>query len=647
MEFSTSQLNVTMCHPQCKCVHNHVTCISTGLSGFPQDLPENTTSITLINSSISTLHAHDVNSLLHLEYLDLKSCGIENMEGAAFNNLPSLVTLNLENNNFTEIVNRTFTDVAVSTLTLRNNSNLSAIHTEAFSHVSINRLDLSNCALSTLPINILRNTINMLGHFILGNNTVPIDIPIGIFTRVDLKLVDLGGNNLESIDFLGGLIAETVILSNNPLGNKVLDLPSSCIIYQLFLDNCNISAIVLTIVLPELRVISMAHNHLTMLRGEVFKNTPFLLTLALPHNSIRYLPSDFADHLSQLENLDLGHNNLLILDGALLGALSLRRLDLSFNSIQTVPQDALPLISRLDSLDLEGNPFHCNCELLPFYNWIRSSGFSRTEVTHSDCASPFPMSLGSMRVNDFLCTPPSVIITHDAARQGQNITFRCRSTSDPAAELRMTTSWGQFVVNDATSDKADLSSQVKLSVPSPDCSFHGSVFCVARNIIGTEEEIINIKTHSRNCTMESGELSNEFSTNTIRHPNHLKSQSTIPQMGLTIEQPQHSGDITKFWLDNETETTPPEILSHRTTFGGPNAGIENIDCRESGFTGHVGMTVICFVILSAIVCLLVVWRCHVNRKRQYTVSPRQTISAKPASVCFVNSAMTPEYTTIS
>ena len=78
-----------------------------------------------------------------------------------------------------------------------------------------------------------------------------------------------------------------------------------------------------------------------MLRGEVIKKTPFFLTLALPHNSIRYLFTDFADHLSQLEKLDLGHNNLLILDSDLLGALSLSKLDLSFNSIHTVPQDAV------------------------------------------------------------------------------------------------------------------------------------------------------------------------------------------------------------------------------------------------------------------------------------------------------------------
>ena len=650
MEFSKSQQNVTMCHPQCQCVHNHVTCISTGLSDFPQDLPENTTRITLNNSLISTLHAHEVNSLPHLEYLDLKSCGIENMEGAAFNNLPSLVTLNLENNYFTEIVNRTFTDVAVSTLTLKNNLNLSVIHPEAFSHVSINILDLSNCALSTLPIDILRNTINILGHVILRNNTVPIDIPIGIFTQVDLKLVDLSGNNLERNDFLSGLIAETVILSNNPLGNKSLDLPSSCIIYQLFLDKCNISAIVLTRVLPELRVLSMAHNHLTMLRGEVFKKTPFLLTLALPHNSIRYLPSDFADHLGQLENLDLGHNNLLILDGALLGALSLSRLDMSFNSIQTIPQDALSLISRLDSLDLDGNPFHCNCEMLPFYNWMRSSGFSETEITHSDCASPSPMPLRSMRVNDFRCTPPSVIITHDAVRSGQNISFRCRSTSDPAAELRMITSWGQSVVNDATSDKADLSSQVKLIVPNPDCSFHGSVSCVARNIMGTEEGIINIKIYTHNCTMENLQLTNNLSNNTIRDPNHLKSQSTIPPMGPTYEQPLQIKNTVDYWSNNETKIATPEMISHEAAsvrLSTDGNSREKVDCSESGFTGHFAVAVVCIVVALTCVVLLVVWCFRVNRKRRYTVSPRRTIYAKPASVCFVNSAMTPEYTTIS
>ena len=89
----------------------------------------------------------------------------------------------------------------------------------------------------------------------------------------------------------------------------------------------------------------------------------------------------------------------------------------------------------------------------------------------------------SRRVNDFLCTPPSVIITHGTVRPKQNISFRYQSVSDPVTELRMTTSWDPSVVNDVTSDKADLSNEVKLSVPNPDCSFHGSISCVAMKIM--------------------------------------------------------------------------------------------------------------------------------------------------------------------
>ena len=182
--------------------------------------------------------------------------------------------------------------------------------------------------------------------------------------------------------------------------NKVFELLSSCVIYQF-------SEIVLTRVLPELTVLSMAHNHLKMLIEKYLKKILFFSHLFCPINSIQYLPSDFSNHLRQLENLDLGHNNLLILDSDLLGALSLSKLDLFFNSIQIIPKDALSLTSRPDSLALDGNQFHCNCELLLFYNWMCSSMFSRNKMTHSDCASLSPLSLRSMRVNDFLWTPPS------------------------------------------------------------------------------------------------------------------------------------------------------------------------------------------------------------------------------------------------
>lgn len=43
----------------------------------------------------------------------------------------------------------------------------------------------------------------------------------------------------------------------------------------------------------------------------------------------------------------------------------LRNLYLQKNQLQSLP--ALPWLSGLELIDLSGNPFHCDCQLLPLY----------------------------------------------------------------------------------------------------------------------------------------------------------------------------------------------------------------------------------------------------------------------------------------
>lgn len=45
----------------------------------------------------------------------------------------------------------------------------------------------------------------------------------------------------------------------------------------------------------------------------------------------------------------------------------LRSLHLQKNQLQAIP--ALPPFSQLELIDLSGNPFHCDCQLLPLHRW--------------------------------------------------------------------------------------------------------------------------------------------------------------------------------------------------------------------------------------------------------------------------------------
>lgn len=73
-------------------------------------------------------------------------------------------------------------------------------------------------------------------------------------------------------------------------------------------------------------------------------------------NRLRWLPKDFSQSLTSLQELRLHHNLLQHLDSASLGdSENLRKLDLSYNRIQAVDVRAFTSLSRLSVLNLEGN----------------------------------------------------------------------------------------------------------------------------------------------------------------------------------------------------------------------------------------------------------------------------------------------------
>lgn len=82
----------------------------------------------------------------------------------------------------------------------------------------------------------------------------------------------------------------------------------------------------------------------------------FLERLDLSFNRLRWLPLDFSQSLSSLQELRLDHNLLQHLNATSLGDFeNLRKLDLSYNQIQAVDVRAFVSLSRLSLLSLEGN----------------------------------------------------------------------------------------------------------------------------------------------------------------------------------------------------------------------------------------------------------------------------------------------------
>ncbi|KAM6216489.1 chondroadherin-like protein [Rhynchocyon petersi] len=158
-----------------------------------------------------------------------------------------------------------------------------------------------------------------------------------------------------------------------------------------------------------LRWLYLSGNRITHVSPGALSPARELEKLHLDRNQLREVPTEALAGLPALAELQLSGNRLGALhDGAfwpVAGSLRhlflnssgleqvspqafeglgprLQSLHLQENRLQTLP--ALPLLTQLEFIDLRGNPFRCDCQLLPLHRWLSGMNL-RVGAT---CAAP-------------------------------------------------------------------------------------------------------------------------------------------------------------------------------------------------------------------------------------------------------------------
>lgn len=120
--------------------------------------------------------------------------------------------------------------------------------------------------------------------------------------------------------------------------------------------------------LQNMKVLILSYNDLDLIHPDTFKGLYLearllplrsLKELRLDHNQLHTLNKDTFEHTTDIEILDLSHNDFQTIDRHTLLAISglpyLKKLYLQYTGIKTLPDDMLHTPRRLQILDLSGN----------------------------------------------------------------------------------------------------------------------------------------------------------------------------------------------------------------------------------------------------------------------------------------------------
>ncbi len=170
----------------------------------------------------------------------------------------------------------------------------------------------------------------------------------GLSNLIDLKELNLSGNNIIEIDYLENLVSlEKLNLSENKI-TEIKGLKSLKKLNQLYLHNNSITEIKGLTNLVNLHFLNLEKNNLTKIKN--LQNNVKLTTLYLNDNDINEIKN--LEALRELYFLALNNNNIDEIKG--LNTLSnLRILQLAGNKIQEIK--GIQNLTKLTNLNLYGN----------------------------------------------------------------------------------------------------------------------------------------------------------------------------------------------------------------------------------------------------------------------------------------------------
>ncbi|XP_067663072.1 leucine-rich repeat-containing protein 24-like [Haliotis asinina] len=287
---------------------------------------------------------------------------------------------------------------------------------------------LTVCVILTIPAVVMAQVKCVTKHLVTGSEVncsgsnlqyVPWDL------HSTIKVLDLSNNNLTRLssgNFQKYTSLEKLYLRNN----KISELENETFSRLTRLKNLDLSSNQFTRVpvealnLPELSLLSLKGNKLTVIENRDFIGLKLLKILHLDGNHIRTIKRDAFEGLQYLQILDLQNN-----------------------ALQEVPDGVLRhCSSNLLTLRLYYNPWFCDCKLHWLKIWFQNNTGVRWEFPQlkPECDGPAPfqgMPFSQVSINNFAC-PPEMYSSSDrlVLQPGSSAELMCKFFSMPEIKPR-------------------------------------------------------------------------------------------------------------------------------------------------------------------------------------------------------------------
>eukprot|EP00058_Branchiostoma_floridae_P025649 XP_002611139.1 hypothetical protein BRAFLDRAFT_88462 [Branchiostoma floridae] len=299
--------------------------------------------------------------------LNLKLNQITIIQKGTFANLPQLQELDLSSNQITMIQAGSFVNLPqLQDLQLYLNK-ITIIQAGTFVNLpQLQELELSYNQISVIQAGAIAN-LSRLQDLDLSENQILI-IQAGTFTNLPgLQELDLSNNQISMIQ--AGAIAN----------------------------------------LSQLQELHLFQNNISMIQAGSFENLPHLQELELSYNQISVIQAGAIANLPQLQKLHLFQNNISMIQADAFANLpKLHCLDLRNNklsAIGTVAYDLLP--ANLD-IKLDGNPWQCDCKMVPFRLDSTEFPSSKDQITCAQPANLRGQKLTDVSPEELVCTEPTI-----------------------------------------------------------------------------------------------------------------------------------------------------------------------------------------------------------------------------------------------